>query len=75
MRLAEVALFVAPFLLFVLWWQLGARGRLAAGAILGVVLVILATLAWLALGTGLPRSGGYVPAQLENGRIVPGHGT
>lgn len=75
MRLAEVALFLAPFLLFVLWWRLGARSRLAASAIVGVVLLILATLTWLALSTGLPRSGGYVPAQLEDGRIVPGHGT
>lgn len=75
MRLAEVALFLAPFLLFALWWHLGARSRLAAGAVLGVVLVLLATLAWLALGTGLPRGEGYVPARLQDGRIISGHGT
>ncbi len=75
MRLAEMALFLAPFLVFVLWWQLGARSRLMAWAILGGVLTLLATLAWLALTTGLPRAGGYVPARLQDGRIIPGHGT
>jgi hypothetical protein len=29
---------------------------------------------WFGVGHKLSRDAAYVPAQLENGRIVPGHG-
>ncbi len=74
LRLTEVALFLAPFVVFALWWQLGARSRWLAWTVVGGVLMLLGVLAWLALATGLPRAGGYVPARLEGGRIIPGHG-
>ncbi len=73
-RLTEIALFLAPFLVFAVWWRLGSSGRRLAWVALGCLVVLLASLTWLALSSGFPRSGGYVPAHLEGGRVVPGHG-
>ncbi len=74
-RLSEIALFLAPFVVFALWWQLGLRGRRLVWTVLAGVAVLLAALTWLALSSGFPRSGGYVPARLQDGRVVPGHGS
>ncbi len=73
-RLSEAALFLAPFLVFAAWWM-GARARWLAWGVFGGVVVLVATLTVLALTTGFPRSGGYVPAHLQDGRVVDGHGS
>jgi len=78
----EVALFLAPFLVFaVLLW---ARRRvLSVGlfrteapiielAIAGLVLVIASLVALSAFHDGNVAST-YVPDRFENGRLVPGH--
>ena len=74
-RLTEIAAFLAPFVVFALYWQLGLRGRVLVGAVLGGVAVLLAALTWLALTSGFSRSGGYVPARLQNGQVISGHGS
>lgn len=78
--LLEVVLpLVAPFLLFLAYRLLAARGGrsplartpwygLAAA---GLALAGASLVAW-ALTGGDPPGGRYVPAELEGGRIVPG---
>jgi hypothetical protein len=74
-RFAEIALLVLPFVVFVAW-------RLLAPATAGPprVLVIAVTVAVVAMAGLLlvlwyeeaePPGVGYVPARLENGRVVP----
>jgi hypothetical protein len=75
MRWFEIALFLAPFALFIAW-------RLAvAYARLGIVWVSLAAVLLLAVATAVyglsrrvPPTDAYVPARIEAGRIVPGQG-
>lgn len=77
MRFAELAVFLAPIAAFVLWRWAVARGldgpppRQLLGLFAGLVLIA----AWL-IYTGererLPP-GRYVPAHVEDGRVVPGH--
>jgi hypothetical protein len=75
MRWAEAGLFLAPFLLYAAWRIAAARAApallwaaVAAVASLGVVTV------WLGVSHRLDAGDRYVPAHIENGRIVPGHG-
>jgi len=74
-RWAELALFVAPFVLYAAWRIAAARAEpRIAWSVAGAVAVLAAgTVIW-----GITRSLGpgqhYVPAHLEDGRIVPGHG-
>lgn len=74
LRLSELGLFLAPFALFAAWWLLGSRARWLAWTVLGGIALVLVALVWLALATGLPRGGTYIPARLQGGRIIPGHG-
>lgn len=76
MRLTEIALYVAPFLLFAIWRLGAARGvpSLAALTIAaGAVLVMIGVLIWFSRNRALPPDSVYVPAQLQNGHVVPGH--
>jgi hypothetical protein len=76
LRLSEFALFVSPFLLFGVWRLAAAYGFPSATAVVlaaGALLVMLAALMWIGEERALPPGAGYVPARLENGRIVPGH--
>ena len=73
---AELLLFLSPFAAFMAWCVLGPRvTRLYLGAAL---LAVLAVLAVAATGIGLflsrrvDRRDIYLPAQMENGTIVPG---
>ncbi len=76
-RLAELAIFAAPILAFMLWRAAIARGLegppprqlVAIGAAL---LLIAAGLVALAETERLPP-GRYIPAQLVDGHIVQGH--
>ena len=77
LRVAEFALLLAPLAAFVMWRVLDASGGpsnllLVSAAI--TVCVLAAILVWLADSERLPRGDAYVPATLQNGQIVPGHG-
>jgi hypothetical protein len=75
LRFTEFGLFLVPFALFVAWIVLGRRAQkeLIWAAAAALVLLGGATM-WFGVGHQLSRDAAYVPAQLENGRIVPGHG-
>ena len=76
-RLAELAIFLAPILAFILWRAAIARGldgppprQLAL--IFASLMVVAVLLIVFAERDRLPP-GQYVPAQLVNGQIVPPH--
>ena len=76
-RAAELAVFLAPVLAVVLWRVAVARGlggppprQLAA--VFVALLVLAAALVVFAARDRLPP-GRYVPAHIEDGRVVPGH--
>lgn len=75
LRWAELALFLTPFAVFLLWRRLAAGGgpppALLAAALAGLA-VFGAGLAWFGIERSL-APGRYVPARVEDGRIVPGH--
>jgi hypothetical protein len=77
MRYLEISLFLAPFVLFAAWRLtspgLGLSPRLVAASAAAVVL-LLAALLWFHREGSLPSGSAYVPAKLEDGRIVPAHG-
>ncbi|MDB5504175.1 MAG: hypothetical protein JWR89_4077 [Tardiphaga sp.] len=77
----EIGIFLIPFALYALFllasnsgvtvqssWPLHVLGRLAIAALLLVVL----SLVLLAQFSGAPPSSTYIPAHIENGRLVPG---
>ena len=74
LRLVEVALFLAPFAVVVAWRLfLPARGpswRLVAGV--GALAVLLAgALLWLRAEDAEAPIAAYMPAHIEDGRVVP----
>ena len=79
LRLLEVLIFLAPLAAYVLWRVTLARGegpspRLLLGILAGLLL-LGAVLVWFGLrGERLDPGESYVPAELRDGRIVPGHG-
>lgn len=77
-RVAELALFFAPLAAYVLWRVTVARGQVGPSPkvlsfILAGLLVFGGGLAWLGLHERLPAGARYVPAEMHDGRIVPGH--
>ena len=77
-RAVELSLFLLPFAIYFGWRRYVATGRVPTR---NALLVLLAGL--IVLGGGLAWSGlrerhkegtQYVPAQMQDGRIVPGHG-
>jgi hypothetical protein len=75
MRWAEIGLFLMPFVLFAAWRlaAITARPSVLWLAVVAVVLFAAGTL-WLGLSRRLAPGERYVPAQMQGGRIVPGHG-
>ena len=78
-RLAELALFLAPLGAYALWRVTLARGldgpsRGMLAAMLAGLLLFGAALAWFGVHQRLPPGTHYVPAELRDGRIVPGRG-
>jgi hypothetical protein len=77
----ELALFVAPFLLYALFVWATREGVLDISAwslprliwltISALVLVIISFLLLAEFG-GAPPGSTYIPAHMENGRLVPG---
>lgn len=75
-RLIEIIMFLTPFVGFAVWRLVAPSERppvwlVAGGA--GFVIVMLAALLWLRAMDASDSFSAYVPAQLQNGRIVPGH--
>lgn len=78
--LEPVLLFLSPFLAYALFLGLRRRYPLTAdhwtrGALstLGLIGLVLAAAGMLFLGLFAERHvGGYVPAHIENGKLVPG---
>jgi Family of unknown function (DUF6111) len=78
--LETILLFALPFVLYAVFhllllrWpfvaSLWTRGRVSSLAIAGLVLAVIGI---LSLGLGSRETGAYVPAHIENGRLVPGH--
>lgn len=79
--LTEVGLFLIPFAVYAVFliatrahvfdkgsWPLPIVGWLTAAALL----LIIASFAWLANFSGAPPGSTYIPAHVENGRLVPG---
>jgi hypothetical protein len=76
LRLVELALFLAPFVMFLLWRFLAIEGgpSVRAITIAACALAVLAgALIWLSQKDALPPGATYEPARLQNGRIVSGH--
>ena len=75
LRLVEIGLFLSPFALYALWLLVGRR---FSARFMWIAVGCLATLSaatiWYGLTRSLPPQDRYVPARIENGRIVQGHG-
>ncbi|MBN8907946.1 MAG: hypothetical protein BGO51_25600 [Rhodospirillales bacterium 69-11] len=76
LRLAELALFLLPFALFLAWRLALPRGpsRAMVLAAAAALLVLAATLFWLSGEDTLAPGATYVPPHMKDGVIVPGHG-
>jgi hypothetical protein len=79
--LTEFGLFLIPFVAYALFlvatrahlfdkgsWPLPIIGWLTAAALL----IVIASFAYLAHFSGAPPGSTYIPAHIENGRLVPG---
>lgn len=79
--LEPAALFLSPFVAFAIYLALRARyplaiehwsrGRVSTLTLTGLAIAVLGMLAF---GLSAPRGHGtYVPAHIENGRLISGH--
>jgi hypothetical protein len=79
--LTEIGIFLIPFAVYALFlvatrsgllvtssWPMQVIGRL----LLGSLLLVLVSLVLLAQFSGAPPDSTYIPAHIENGRLVPG---
>ncbi len=68
-------MFAAPFALYAVWWLVGRKlnRRMFWIAIIWLLAVGGGSV-WYGLERSLSGDEAYVPAHLENGRIVQGHG-
>lgn len=76
MRLLEVGLFLVPFVAFGAWWLLATgRGPSPATVLITALglLFVAGLLIWFGEHATLGPGQDYVPAHIEDGRIVPGH--
>ena len=76
LRLVELALFLAPFAVFAVWRLVAVDGPstrllLAAACLLAALAGVLI---WLSQDEALPPGSTYVPARLQDGKVVAGHG-
>ena len=75
MRWGEAALLVLLFVLFAAWWVAGTH-RVWATRVLWTVSAALVAVAagglWLGVTRGQPPGQAYVPARVQDGRIVGG---
>jgi hypothetical protein len=74
LRVVEVALFLAPFVMFFVWRMLlpsGGPSRTVVMAAVGVLVLLLASLIILRGEEAEPADTTYVPSQMKDGRILP----
>jgi Family of unknown function (DUF6111) len=75
-RLTELLLFLTPVALFVVWRLTASVGGPSRGLILaaaGALACLAVALAWFSQHNALPPRASYVPAQVQDGHIIPGH--
>ena len=79
--LTEIGIFLIPFGVYVLFLLATRSGVLApsswpiqivARLVLGSLLLVIISLVMLAQFSGSPPHSTYVPAHVENGKLVPG---
>ncbi|MGH6671849.1 MAG: DUF6111 family protein [Xanthobacteraceae bacterium] len=77
----EVGLFLAPFVLYALFLAITNAGvlqpkawapRRLASLIIASLVLVVGSFLMLAEFSGAPAGSTYVPAHIENGRLVPG---
>ena len=72
-RIFEILLFLAPFVVFAVWLRLNPS-RTLSRAMIVFVFALLALmgggLVWLRLEDAIPPNAHYVPARMQDGRIV-----
>jgi hypothetical protein len=77
MRFVELALFIAPLVVFAVWRMttpLGAPSPRVVAASAALLALLFAALLWFHGRDALPPGTAYVPATLQDGRVVPAHG-
>lgn len=74
LRVIEILLFLLPFIGWGLWLWTGRRHSqpLLWGTLAAMLVMVLAA-AWLELTQAVPPDLTYVPPQMRDGQIVPGH--
>jgi len=76
LRLLEVALFAVPVILYAIWRFSAAEGGPPPRVIVlvGIAVLALATfLFWFAGEGEMAPSAIYVPPQMRDGQLIPGH--
>ena len=77
----EIGIFLIPFAVYALFLIATRSGLLVqsswpvnvvAKLLLGSLLLVVASLVLLAQFSGAPPNSTYIPAHIENGRLVPG---
>jgi hypothetical protein len=75
-RIIEAVLFLAPFLAFVAW-RLFLAGAIPPAPVIAATaaftILLLGVLIWLHQNDARNAGRAYIPAQLTDGRIIPGH--
>ncbi len=69
-------LFLAPLAALIAWRLSSGRGGPSRVVVVGAacaVVLLAAMLVWLSQERALPPDAAYVPAELRDGRVVPGH--
>jgi Family of unknown function (DUF6111) len=77
MRFVEIVLFLAPFIVFAAWRMTSPLADLSPRLITAsaaLLVLLLVTLLWLHQEGAVPPGQVYVPATLQDGRVVPAHG-
>ena len=79
--LTELAIFLIPFVAYALFLIATRSGVLASSSwpvhliaklVLGSLLLVVISFVLLAQFSGAPPDSTYIPAHIENGRLVPG---
>ena len=79
--LTELAIFLIPFVAYALFLMATRAGvfassswpvHLVAKLVLGSLLLVIISFVLLAHFSGAPPDSTYIPAHIENGRLVPG---
>ena len=74
--LVEFLLFLAPFAAYALWRRLNPGAEPGRGVVwlgLAGLGLAMAGAVWYGLSVSMEPGTVYVPARMEDGRIVPGH--